>query len=795
MLRSLSYTVLLLCCCLTGLQAQFTAHWVTHPDLEGSEQAIVLFRSEFTLESVPDSFPIDITADAHFRLHVNGAWVAWGPQLGEVQHWRYDHHELAGYLRPGKNVIGVEVFNWGHYRHFGMQSVRTALLVQGYGAAEFLTTQRGRQNYRCTVNAGVSGQQIKWRYDDRDIIGGLYANNPMDSVFAAAYPWGWRGEGFSTKEWSHPEFVEWAHLSRNGGGFLWLLEPRSVPSQIRTPQAFKSLRHQPASVNVPKSWHLGDTTVGLPPGGTYRFLLDMGEVTLGFPTLRWSGGEASVITYTWTENLFNPDRTKAHRAEVDGKIVAGYFDTVVADGGEGRAYTPSWYRTLRYLEIRVTTGADTLQLRTPTFQRVTSSIPLAARWESDDAVLDDVVDMSVRTVEICTQDYYLSDAYYETMQYIGDTKIQAPVWELYSGDRRHTRNALLDFHRGRNPDGVLRSAYPNRYHFYHSTYSLVWVDMVYDYFQRSGDTSFVRQFLPGIEQTLSYFGDHYNAASGFLEDIPYGPFIDWYVGAQTMGIAPGADASASTPVSLHYAHALGSAAALFTALGCRSERARDYLTRRSDMISILRERCYVPARQLLAERPDKTYFDQHSSILGILLDVIPAADQHHALENLLLDEDLGQATYYYRYYLFTALAKLERADLFGEALEPWRILRDDGATTLVERFEDPRKPTRSEAHPWGASPALFAFTLLAGIGTDHASPHIRMAPTFGHLRRMKGYTPVRGIGAGVHFDLSLTADRLTGTVRAERVPVRFSWGGRVVHVGAGEQQTLDLSRR
>ena len=67
-----------------SLSAQFNANWVTHPQLKGSEQAVVLFRTTFELEGMPDSFPIDISADAHFRLHVNGEWVSWGATA-----WRY----------------------------------------------------------------------------------------------------------------------------------------------------------------------------------------------------------------------------------------------------------------------------------------------------------------------------------------------------------------------------------------------------------------------------------------------------------------------------------------------------------------------------------------------------------------------------------------------------------------------------------------------------------------------------------------------------------------------------------
>lgn len=42
------------------VQAQLSANWVTHPDMQGSEQAIVLFRTTFKLNRVPKEFLVDI---------------------------------------------------------------------------------------------------------------------------------------------------------------------------------------------------------------------------------------------------------------------------------------------------------------------------------------------------------------------------------------------------------------------------------------------------------------------------------------------------------------------------------------------------------------------------------------------------------------------------------------------------------------------------------------------------------------------------------------------------------------
>lgn len=100
----------------------------------------------------------------------------------------------------------------------------------------------------------------------------------------------------------------------------------------------------------------------------------------------------------------------------------------------------------------------------------------------------------------------------------------------------------------------------------------------------------------------------------------------------------------------------------------------------------------------------------------------------------------------------------------------------------MERFEDERKATRSEAHPWGASPALFVYSLLAGI--DLAAPTsdaIRMTPAFGDLAQIKGYCPAYGPDAGVRFDLRREGTRLSGTIEAQSRPVVLTWQGETFH--------------
>ncbi len=54
-----------------------------------------------------------ITADSRYRLSVNGQRVQWGPAPCDPRHLDVDPVDLKPFLRPGKNVIGIEVLHYG----------------------------------------------------------------------------------------------------------------------------------------------------------------------------------------------------------------------------------------------------------------------------------------------------------------------------------------------------------------------------------------------------------------------------------------------------------------------------------------------------------------------------------------------------------------------------------------------------------------------------------------------------------------------------------------------------------
>lgn len=112
--------------------------WVTHPDIDPAAFNLIHLRNTFELNSVPEQFIVHVSGDNRYRLFVNEKEVVYGPQLGDMRHWRYETIDLAPFLKQGKNCIAAEVMNWGIERSYGIISFKTGFLLQGHSDKELI---------------------------------------------------------------------------------------------------------------------------------------------------------------------------------------------------------------------------------------------------------------------------------------------------------------------------------------------------------------------------------------------------------------------------------------------------------------------------------------------------------------------------------------------------------------------------------------------------------------------------------------------------------------------------------
>jgi hypothetical protein len=758
------------------------ARWISHPTAPGDEYGVFHFRRTFELAAAPERFVVHVSADNRYRLFVNGRQVCSGPQRSDLMHWRYETIDLAPHLRPGRNVLAALVWNWGRQRPVAQFSRRTALLVQGDSERE--APLNTGPEWKVLHNEGYAPVPVE--------LPTYYASPPGESVDGGAWPWGWIAIDFDDEHWpaavsgrgAGAERTELRGTNFTGQAGGWQLVPRSIPPMEEGPVRFARVRRA-SGVAASEGFLRGESDLVVPAHASGTLLLDQSHLTNAYAVLEASGGRGSTITLTYAESLKDGEGRKGNRDEIDGKSIEGVRDVFRPDGGERRVFQTLWFRTYRYVQLEIET--QEAPLRVHDLHGVFTAFPfeLKARFESDQPWLADMWEMNWRTARLCAGETYFDTPYYEQLQYVGDTRIQALISLYMSGDDHLAREAIRHFELSRIPEGITASRYPSDLGQYIPTFSLIWIAMVHDYWLHRDDAAFVRGLLPGVRSVVGWFEARIDE-TGLLGGIPWWPYVDW-APAWPGGVPPGGRDGHSAMITLQYAYALERAARLEDALGLPDEAARN--RRRAEAArDAVRDRAWDAARGLFRDAPGESLYSQQTNIMAVLADAVPAAEQRAVMERVLSDETLTQATYYFGFYLFEALAKAGLAEQYVERLEPWKGMLEMGLTTTPETPE----PTRSDSHAWSAHPNYGLLATVLGVRPDAPGwRSVRVAPALGPLQRASGRIPhPRG-----EIDVSLTrsgSGRLHAEVTLPRdVAGRFVWQGKEVPLREGRQE-LDL---
>ena len=128
-----------------------------------------------------------------------------------------------------------------------------------------------------------------------------------------------------------------------------------------------------------------------------------------------------------------------------------------------------------------------------------------ARFDAGDAELDRILDVGWHTARLCAHETYMDCPYYEQLQYVGDTRIQALVSLFASGDDRLARNALEQIDDSRTSEGLTMSRAPARLQQASPrsrSGGSAWSTTTEWY---RDDPAFVRARLTGVRSVLSFF--------------------------------------------------------------------------------------------------------------------------------------------------------------------------------------------------------------------------------------------------------------------------------------------------
>jgi alpha-L-rhamnosidase len=700
--------------------------WITHPaaiEADTGHAAITLqFRHELTLAQRPKHLFVRVSADNRYVLYVNGQRIAAGPSRGDLAHWRYARLDLAPHLRRGDNVIAAEVWNDSRQAPLAQISARTGFLLTAEESA-----------YR----AVSSGPAWRARVDaSRTVTSGLMqVMSQIRSYYVAGAP--------ETRD-GQKRLIDW--MSRKSQGVDWIGAVDAVsPGQTSPwslvrddlPQMRYELARAGRLVRVKNvvAGRFPDGPVTIPPHSEAVYLVDAGAVQAAYPSLTTSGGQGGEITIGYTEALHDANKQRlTDRAAVKDGVVLGLKDTFQPAGLARETFEPLWWRVWRFAEIKVKTGDAPLRLLR--FERRATGYPFASRGRfiSSDPELNRIWQIGWDTVLLDAHETFMDTAYWEQLQYIGDTRIEALVAYAVGGDPRLSVQAIDAFNASRK-DGLPLAAWPSRSENPIPPFALLWIGMIHDYWLREPDVTVVARVLPGARGVLDWYADHL-VPNGLVGPAPGWEFIDWRDGLSNRPNSQPVAGEESCIISLMYLGALRQAAELEDALG-EGARAQADRAQAQSLAQAVQAQCWSNERQLYANGPDLKAFSQHANVLAVLYDVAPKALQAEIIDRITVrgggidpPQGVTGVTYYFSFYLARALDHAGLADRYPELLATWRKLLAQNFTTWPETPD----PSRSDSHAWSAHPTADLLALVAGVQPASAGfATVRVAPHLGKL--------------------------------------------------------------
>lgn len=706
----------------------WTAKWITHSLAKQYDYGVYHFRKNFHLNTIPALFMINISADNRYRLFINGHPVCSGPARGDLSNWFFETLNLTPYLKKDNNTIAVLVWNMGKFAPMAQISRMTAFILQGQTEIEKIINTD--TSWKVMINKAYTPCSLH----SIERLNAYIVVGPGDQVNAMDYPWGWENENYIDKNWENAkEVIQDPNLNEDDNH--WTLVPRTIPIFDEHVERFSIVRRV-FGVKIDKDFLKKNENVSIPPYSTVSILLDKSINTIAYPEIILSGGKNTLIQLVYAESLFDAKGNKGNRNEIKNKKIFGNYDNFKMDGGKKRKFRPLWFRTYRYLQINIITK-DTPVILNDIYSMTTGyPFEMKASFSCNDHSLQKIWKVGWHTAKLCAGELYYDTPYYEQLQYVGDSRIQALISLYISGDDRLMRKAILDFSHSSIPEGLTQSRYPSHKLQVIPAYSLFWISMIYDYWMHRKDDHFVKQFLSKIIEIIEWFKIRIDKDSKMLGPLTWWNFVDWD-NFNPRGTAPGADEGNSSIITLQFAYTLKQANEIFTDFGFNKE-AGEYSALARKLNKNTFKLCYDIDKHLVADTSDQRSYSQHAGIWAILSGAIPNKYQKQMITRLLEDKTIGQVTFFYHFYLTQALKKIGMADLYYGKLTPWRDMLKLNLTTFAEKPE----PTRSDCHAWSASPIYDFLATICGIMPNASGfQRVMIKPSLGELHEAEGIMP------------------------------------------------------
>jgi len=751
------------------------APWIWLDPAAGAGEAIAAcFRKTVTLPESPRSVRARISADIVYRLWVNGQLVSRGPddpgndyspRTRWSHQWLYDVRDLTPFFKKGENVIAAEVF--------AREQPDYSLGRPGFAfAADF--TFADRQPLQ--VATGPDWRAIPAAaYSLADWMASTPGARPVRHIRfdASREAAGWRVAGFDDSRWPRTVKIDsiWGSLAAS-----------EIPPRMEA-------AYPPADVvRAGEGVTVSGSAVTLSKDGS--FAVRFNRVLSAYLSIKARGAAGTVVVLQPNE-VNQPGFHRMTSVVLRDGIT--YYEFPVMDS----------FSTVNIQVSKVTAPVTIEEVRA---SFVSYPVSYAGSFETSDADLNRLWASSRWATQISMQTRHLDSPHHqEPISDPGDYLIEALENYYAFGEPWLARQDLRKF------GEILENA---GYYNFHTSYSLLWLQMLLDYYDYTGDVALLKELAPVAHGLLDRFTG-WRGKNGLISEAPNYMFMDW---VNIAGIAchhPPAVIGQGYMTAFYY-RGLDDARRIAELTGDRASALRYEQLRREVAGAFQRElwdpqkglyrdgkpfQTSVPAGQWLPADTAIETFSPHVNSLAVLYDLAPAGERQPIMERILAEAPLNVQPYF-MHFVFAAIAHADLFEKYGvQQMRRWRIHPDSGTATEMWESGD-------YSHGWTGTPLIQMSARILGV--EPSSPGFRtvaVRPFPSGLEWARGVVPTphgklevswQRSGSGFHLHVSVpqgvTADVTLppgGPIQLDGKSVRAAGEG-AVRVSAG---THDLVRK
>ncbi len=458
-------------------QGSNIGQWIWCSDAKANVPA--RFRRVLTLKEAPKSVRSWITAEVRYRMWINGRLAARGPadsgrdyDSGPCGPWLEDVRDLSSFFTKGENVVAVEVI---------------ANPIVGYDAS---TGQPGlKVDFKIQDRRGsfqTVGTDTNWSTAPAKDLDQTGAKNGY-RIDLTAEPDGWQFGKIDAKTWRPATIAK-------------RKKPETLASELAP--ALEAILPSVGFTRVSTSVTPNKQTNGATFAQDGSYSVQYGHVLSGYVGMKVRGHKGAKLILTPNEH----DAPGANRQS----------EIVLRDGIQ--TFELPYYDSFSVINIRAEGVTEPIEIEDVRCVFTSYPVRYLGSFECNNSNYDQIWDVCRWVTQICMQTHHLDSPHHqEPISDAGDYLIESLNSFYAFGEGTLARQDLKK---------IARTLEQRNYQSFHTSYSLLWLRMLVQYYEYTGDVTPLKQLAHHVERLMDRF-EGYLGPNGLVSQAPNYMFLDW----------------------------------------------------------------------------------------------------------------------------------------------------------------------------------------------------------------------------------------------------------------------------